>query len=297
MSDVRAQQSTVFEHIPKVKVDSHLFSSTENIKCFLREICQATAVFGVTMCGKFAIAMVVGFGMVATLRSGQFELAEELKKGINATKDGMLVHALAREKSVQCELKMTKEQITKVNEWYKEFLPKTIKILKENGVDFEQMFTNGLSKDFSREKLIEKINAGAKAINKVAYKDLGEILHKDQIERLEQIDRQNMGLHAFTNSEVVTAMKLSEKQKTSITEIIDECDEGVERILTISINPGMKIDEKTWREQREEAMKKMNKLREGSFTKIVDLLDKDQKNTWRTLIGEPFDLSKISFSP
>ena len=39
-------------------------------------------------------------------------------------------------------------------------------------------------------------------VSKEAYKQLGDILKKEQIDRLKQIEHQRMGVNAFTNAEV-----------------------------------------------------------------------------------------------
>ena len=40
-------------------------------------------------------------------------------------------------------------------------------------------------------------------------------------------------------------------------------------------------------------MKKVNKVQSESVGKIVDLLDDNQKKTWKELVGAEFDLSKL----
>ena len=127
-------------------------------------------------------------------------------------------------KAVQEDLKMSEDQVEKFKEFQKEFFPKTFEIYKERGIEFGK----GFGKDQSEEDRAKLVEAQAE-INKMAYKELGDILKKDQVDRLRQIERQQMGVAAFTNDEVVDALKLTDSQKTSVKGISGDFDRGAPR--------------------------------------------------------------------
>jgi hypothetical protein len=121
------------------------------------------------------------------------------------------VTSLVTNKAVQEDLKVTEEQATKLSEWSKEFQKKAAEIRKDEGVEFGK---GGFGK--IDEEMQAKINSANAKISKEAYKQLGDVLKKEQVDRLKQIERQNLGLRAFTDTEVVEALKLTDSQKTSV---------------------------------------------------------------------------------
>jgi hypothetical protein len=140
-------------------------------------------------------------------------------------------------------------------------------------------------------------------ISKVAYKELGDVLKKEQVERLKQIDRQNMGVAAFSDAEVVTSLKLTDSQKTSIKGLSGDFQKDSREIRSeAGLGGGGKGGGGGGRggfdpEKMAEVQKKVQKVQKEYVSKAVDLLDDEQKKTWKSLIGEPFDLSKITGYP
>jgi len=200
---------------------------------------------------------------------------------------------LVNNKAVQEDLKMSEDQATKVREWQQEFFPKIGEIYQERGVDLKA----GFGKDLSEEDRAKRAEASAE-VNKVAYKELGDVLKKEQIDRLKQIDRQQMGVSAFTNAEVVDALKLTDSQKTSVKGISGDFATERREIMTEANKDrkgkggkggkggfGFGIDPET--------QKKITKVQSEAVGKIVDLLDDNQKKTWKELIGAEFDLTKL----
>jgi hypothetical protein len=134
-------------------------------------------------------------------------------------------------------------------------------------------------------------------ISKVAYKELGDILKKEQVERLKQIDRQNMGINAFNDAEVVSALNLTDSQKTSIKGYTtdfgkDRADINKEAGIGFGGKGGGKGNFDP--EKMQEATKKIQKVQKEYVGKAVDSLTDEQKKTWKGLIGEAFDLSKLT---
>jgi len=198
---------------------------------------------------------------------------------------------LVMNESVQQDLKMTDDQITKVKEWGKEFRTKSEEIRKDKGV--EAPTKGGGFKRPSPEQQ-EKIAAANAEISKVAYKDLGDVLKKEQVERLKQIDRQNQGINAFTDPEVLTALNLTDTQKASIKSVSADFTKDRDEINKEARGDGGKNFDK---EKFADAQKKIQKIQKESFAKVTDLLTDDQKKTWKTLTGETFDVSKLTGFP
>jgi len=195
------------------------------------------------------------------------------------------VTGLIVNKAVQEDLKMTDAQVTKTMEWAKEFRTKAMEIRKDKGVEF-----GGGKGGFTppTPEQLEKIVAANAEIRKVSYKELGDVLKKVQIERLKQIDRQSMGIAAFTNDEVVVkALNLADTQKTSLKEISDEFGKARGEILSGAFSGGFDV------EKFQEAQKKIQKIQNEHMDKAVALLTDEQKTTWRKLKGEAFDIQKL----
>jgi hypothetical protein len=206
------------------------------------------------------------------------------------------VTGLVRNKAVQEDLKMTDEQVTKVTEWAKEFGPKSMEIMKDKGVEFGGKGKNGGGFGKQTPEQQEKMAAATAEISKVAYKELGDVLKKEQVERLKQIDRQNMGVNAFTDAEVVEALKLTDTQKTSIKGLVGDFGKDRTEIMADTGVKGGGFGKLTPEQQEKmaEAQKKVQKAQKEYLGKAADLLTDDQKKTWKTLTGEAFDLTKLT---
>ena len=123
---------------------------------------------------------------------------------------------LVTQKAVQEDLKVSEEQATKLKDWSKDFFPKIGEIYKDKGIEFGK---GGFGKAPTDEERAKRAEADAE-VTKVAYKELGDILKKEQVDRLKQIERQRMGVNAFTNAEVVDTLKLTDSQKTSVANVM-----------------------------------------------------------------------------
>jgi hypothetical protein len=212
------------------------------------------------------------------------------------------VAQIVTNKAVHEDLKMTDEQVTKVTEWAKEFRTKSMEIMKEKGVEFGGGGGKGGGKGgFGQQtpEQLEKMAAATAEVSKVAYKELGDVLKKEQVDRLKQIDRQNMGVSAFSDTEVSTALKLTDSQKTSIKGLSGDLAKDRREIMTeAGLGGGGKggggkgggFDP----EKMAEVNKKVQKVQKEYVGKAIDLLDDEQKKTWKIMTGEPFDLSKLT---
>lgn len=194
------------------------------------------------------------------------------------------VSGLVVNKAVQEDIKLSEEQVTKVKDWAKDFQKAAEKIRKDKGVEFGK---GGFGKiDEEMRKKMEEANA---EINKVAYKELGELLKKDQVTRLQQIQRQQMGTNAFANAEVAEALKLTAAQKDSVKGLTGDLQKETREIF------GEFTKGKFDAEKFAENQKKVAKLQKEYMGKMEDLLDDKQKAAWKEMKGAEFDLTKLQF--
>ena len=198
--------------------------------------------------------------------------------------------SLVVDKAVQEDLKMTDDQVTRVKEWAKDFREKANEIRKDKGVEFGK--GGGFGKAPSPE-MQEKMAAANAEISKVAYKELGDVLKKEQVERLKQIDRQNMRIAAFSDAEVVSALNLTDAQKTTIKGLATDLGKDTMEIFKDGGFKGGKGGGGDPEKMKEMTQKVSTKQKEY-MTKAMDTLTDDQKKTWKTLTGDTFDLSKLT---
>ena len=169
-------------------------------------------------------------------------------------------------KSVQQELKLTSEQSEKLTAMAAEMNKKRTEAM-EKFADLDQAERRTKQQELAR-------TMGAES-----QKEVAKILKPEQLKRLNQIQVQTAGVGAFTNMpRVETALKLTDEQKTKITTITQEL--GDERR---TIMQEMQSD-------RQGAMKKMAELNKSGVSKIAALLTEEQKKTWATIIGAPFEM-------
>lgn len=216
---------------------------------------------------KLAVAVLLAAGMVAVVQA-------QPGGGFGGFTGPVF---LVTNKAVQEDVKMTEEQTTKVKEWAKEFGETSGKTMREK------------MKDVAKDERTEKRAVIQAEINKDAYKQLGDVLKKEQVERLKQIDRQHMGVEAFVNAEVVDALKLTDSQKTSVKGLTGDFQKENREIMAEAFPKKGKFDQ----EKMADARKKVSKIQKEYVGKVVDVLTDEQKKTWKTLTGEPFDLTKL----
>ena len=188
--------------------------------------------------------------------------------------------ALINSKTVQAEIKMTEEQVGQIKDWVKEYMPKMGEMMKEKFAE--------IPKDQMREKFGE-IQA---EMQKTLYKELGGVLNPDQIKRLKQIDVQFAGLRAFTNAEVVSALKLTDEQKDKLKDANETMQRDMRELRDEygikGFNP-----RPTDAGKAAEFEKKSSALTKETMEKIMGMMTSEQKSTWKELTGAPFDVAKL----
>lgn len=169
---------------------------------------------------------------------------------------------LLTNKALQDELKVSddlKEKFTKFEETQR--------------AEMQKLATLGQDDDDQ----IARLKAQIKVIEdrKALLKDLSS----EQTKRLDQIDRQRMGLRAFSNDKVAKELKISDDQKDKIKTINEELQKDTRELFTAGFGP--------------DTQKKMQSLNEESLDKAVELLTADQRKQWKEMTGEKFDLAKL----
>lgn len=238
---------------------------------------------------RFGVAGLLATGMVI-VANAQFGQPGGGFGGFGQGPTGLVVN-----KAVQEEVKMTEEQVKKVGEWTKEFQKTAQKIREDKGVKFGG---GGKGGGFGKvdEEMQKKINEANAEITKEAYKQLGDVLKKEQIDRVKQIERQRLGIRAFTSATVADALKLSATQKDSVKSIVADYDKDAKEVRDAANKDkkGGKGGFGGFGPLDAESQKKIDDAAKKYTSKIVaDVLDDSQKKMWKDMIGEPFDLSKL----
>src|SRR5262249_24947112 len=162
---------------------------------------------------------------------------------------------LARQQSVQEELKLTQGQINKVAE--------IVKALREKVEDITE------ADPPARMKKAMEIFAGAE-------KDIFALLQPAQAKRLRQIALQQQPLaQALTRPEVAKELQLSKEQAKRVRAIRERATREVSKLSEGTAS------RKELREKRSEYAKAMQE-------KLLEVLTERQKARWRELLGKPF---------
>lgn len=171
---------------------------------------------------------------------------------------GLLNAALAQQKSVQDELKLSEEQIEK---------------LKQVTTKMRESFGGGAA-GVDREELRKKFEEA----RQVAEKDISGILSAEQTKRLKEITLQQFGPVVLARPELAKEIGLTDDQVAKINEINSAA--GAEARARFQAGIGGS--------DREEARKKSEAAQKETSDKVLALLKDDQKKAWEKLVGEPF---------
>jgi Spy/CpxP family protein refolding chaperone len=171
---------------------------------------------------------------------------------------------LLRNKSVQEELKLDKDQVDKLTAAFEKFR-------EDNKDDFAKLGRDSNASREEREAAMKKIGEGSR---KVA----ADVLKPEQMKRLKQIQVQQEGVRAFANPEVEKDLKLTDKQKDELKTIAEDLQKQQREIFQ---NAGG---------NREEARKKMTDLRKEKMDAALKVLTDEQKKTYKELTGAHFEI-------
>jgi hypothetical protein len=236
--------------------------------------------------GRFVTVAVLTAGLVVLASHGGSISAQQKGKGkgfgfggFGFGGPGSLNVAVLSNKALQEELKVTAEQKEKLKptaDKQTAMQKKMQDALKDAAGDFEKMREIGT-----------KMQDDFKTLGEETKKVVETTLTADQTKRLRQIEVQQSGPRAFATEETVKGLNLTDAQKTKIKGIADEFQKDSGEARREMFQSGGD------QEKIAEVQRKIDKLQKAAMTDIEGVLTDEQKKTWKTIVGEPFDLSKL----
>jgi len=237
--------------------------------------------------GRFVMVGVLTAGLVVLAAQADAQQPRQKGKGqgFGGFGGGNTVNVTARvldNKVLQDELKITPEQKEKL----KPVADKQAEFTKKQGTRFGGGGKGGFDKEKAAEATKER-----QAMQDEVKKVIDETLTAAQKARVKQIEVQAAGPAAFTAEENVKTLNLTDAQKTKIKEITDEYTktsrEARRELFTGGGGGGVNA------EKQAEVNTKVDKMSAAAMKQIEEALTDDQKKTWKTVIGEPFDVTKL----
>ena len=139
------------------------------------------------------------------------------------------------------------------------------------------------------EKKIAKFREEMQKANEErAAKELGlleEVLFPEQLERLQQIQVQQMGTYALMDARVIKVLKISDKQQGELREAAEKAMGDMRTKMGELFRSG---NREGIREAMEEARKETEKT-------VLAVLTSDQKKKFDEMKGEPFEMPRPQF--
>ena len=166
--------------------------------------------------------------------------------------------SLLNDKGIREDLKLTEDQIKKLEAWMKDLkMPE-----RTPGGDPQEMM------------------AKMEEFRKNSEKELGTVLNADQFKRFKQLRLQqthrNMGMSALLfNPEVNQALNLSDDQRETIREITQESRRAMQEMRENQV-------------PLPEMMAKMQEMNKANNEKIEKILTDEQRGKLKELLGEPY---------
>jgi hypothetical protein len=187
------------------------------------------------------------------------------QSSLNATGSFKSYEFLLVNESVQKELKLSDEQILKVNEAVHD-------IRQKRRTQLEKL--RNLPPPQGREKFLQILNANSEE----ALTSSSKVLKPDQVKRLKQIKVQQDGLDAFSQEAIITTLKLTKPQQEKIKKIDREANQKA--LNTPQVGTGGNYPR---------TLGNMQTGQKALLDRAVEVLTPEQKRTWQDLVGAPFD--------
>lgn len=225
-----------------------------------------------------------------SLAQGQRQQRQQPGGGRGGMQQTSLAVTVLTNEDLQKDLKITDDQKKSL----KEVMDKAAELNKKRA----ELFTGGrpdMDKMQEMQKESAKLAEDAKAATDKAFTD-------DQKKRLKQIEVQQMGMRAFTNEDVVKALKITDDQKAKLKAVADEYQKESTDLRT-EYGMGGRPGGGGGQGQRPdpakvaEYQKKAATLTSETMDKVKKELTDDQKKTWADLTGAAFDLTKLQPRP
>jgi hypothetical protein len=223
---------------------------------------------------RFAVKMVLVLGLAALLAGPALAQGQRRQgqRGGGFGQGG--VGQLLQNESVQKELKMDPDQVTKT----KDAVTKVTEAHRDDTAKLREIT------DMAERR--EKMQALNATVTKETLAAVGDILKPDQLKRLHQIQLQTAGLRAFSQTEVQTALKLTDDQKAKIKTISDDVTKETADLRPMRGAGGGGGGGRG----NPENLAKIQAIQKTGLEKAQGVLTDDQKKTWKDMTGEPFQL-------
>jgi Spy/CpxP family protein refolding chaperone len=172
---------------------------------------------------------------------------------------------LLSNEGVHKELKLEDDQVSKV---------KTL--ADDLGTKMRESFQSLQS--LEGEERTKKMQELGKENALALHKGLAEILKPEQVKRFKQIEWQQGGANALANAEVAEALKLTDEQKTKVKDLLADHSKQQRELFQAAQG------------DREGAREKMIALTKETKEKGLALLTAEQKTSFDTLLGSPYEV-------
>jgi Spy/CpxP family protein refolding chaperone len=208
--------------------------------------------------------------------------------------------------SVQEELKITSAQKSRLDEIGANFRSESDRLEKQRQDGLQELGDQPDPQalaDFQR-----KVRVSGVALDDQKVASMMKALDGPQRVRLEQIRLQAEGPFAFTRPELQRRLNLSDDQIALLTTIIRDGRQEARQVLgrasdvlanaaILGPGPVLKVDpaqRDAVKSAFEKSQKEAAKLRGSLDRTIAKALTRKQRETYQKLLGEPFDLTKLS---
>jgi hypothetical protein len=172
---------------------------------------------------------------------------------------------LLQNASVQSELKLTAAQLEQ---------------FKKLAQQFEEKHKDEIARVRKQKDIKAFLRLRQDAMEFFA-KEATKVLEEKQLKRLDQIEMQLHGVQALLRPDVQTEMKLTDKQRKELLEILEKARKDVSATMESA---------KAAPDKKEEIGRRITQLHKLATEKAFGLLSDEQKKAWTELVGDPFDL-------
>jgi Spy/CpxP family protein refolding chaperone len=179
---------------------------------------------------------------------------------------------LIANEGVQKELKLTDEQTSKAEAVARD-------VREKHHGEFAKV------EDLDAKERSEKMAEIVRTMISETNKGLADVLKPEQMKRYRQIQLQQLGLMAFTEPEVQSKLKLTDDQVGQIRRINADSQSQRRELFQGGGGGG----------NREEMQKKEATLGKESMDKALAVLSANQKQAWKDMTGEPFEVKFQGF--
>lgn len=143
----------------------------------------------------------------------------------------------------------------------------------------------------NNEQIKKELNITEEQLDKLPAEVLNaiaKVLTDKQFKRLKQIEIQQRGTGAFKDEKVQKALGISSEQAKSISSILEDSTKETTELFKGGKGGFGKGGLAGYTE-------KLEKIRTEAKEKIYGVLSKEQRKTWRDMIGEEFKMERIQF--